>query len=328
MSALTGKRKAAIFMLMLPSDVASQVLKYLSEDDVAPLLAEMMAVGTAPAHEREAVLKEFGRTTVFGGSGGMSYYRELLQGAMGSQRAEDLLAQLMPKQSALFDRMRRARPEQIAAVLKDEHPQAAALALSYLPSDVAGKALQHMPADVKADLAHRIARAQPVSPELMRRVEHSLEKKIVVVLPLTTEPTGGVKALVDIIARVDRDSERAILGELEKTDPKLVEEVKALLFVFDDLLMLSDATLQRVLRDVEHKVVATALKGAAEDVRDKIFKNLSQRAQEVVKEEMELMGATRMRDVENARRAIVAVVRALEEAGEITVVRGEEEMVV
>jgi len=328
MSALTGKRKAAIFMLMLPSDVASQVLKYLSEDDVAPLLAEMMAVGTAPAHEREAVLKEFGRTTVFGGSGGMSYYRELLQGAMGSQRAEDLLAQLMPKQSALFDRMRRARPEQIAAVLKDEHPQAAALALSYLPSDVAGKALQHMPADVKADLAHRIARAQPVSPELMRRVEHSLEKKIIVVLPLTAEPTGGVKALVDIISRVDRDSERAILGELEKTDPKLVEEVKALLFVFDDLLMLSDATLQRVLRDVEHKVVATALKGAAEDVRDKIFKNLSQRAQEVVKEEMELMGATRMRDVENARRAIVAVVRALEEAGEITVVRGEEEMVV
>jgi flagellar motor switch protein FliG len=327
-SALTGRRKAAIFMLMLPSDVAAQVLKYLNEDDVAPLLAEMMAVGNAPNAERESVLKEFGRSTVFGGSGGMSYYRELLQGAVGPQRAEDMLAQLMPKQSAMFDRMRRARPEQIAAVLADEHPQAAALALSYLPSDVAGRALQNMPASVKADLAHRIARAQPVSPELLRRVEHSLEKKIVVVMPLTAEPTGGVKALVDIITRVDRDSERAILGELEKRDPSLVDEVKALLFVFDDLLMLSDATLQRVLRDVEHKVVATALKGAQDDVREKMLRNLSQRAQEVVKEEMELMGATRVRDVENARRAIVAVVRALEESGEITVVRGEEELVV
>ena len=328
MTTVTGKRKAAIFMLMLPSDVAAQVLKYLNEDDVAPLLAEMMAAGSAPAGEREAVLKEFGRSTVFGGSGGMSYYRELLQGALGPQRAEDMLAQLMPKQSMVFDRMRRARPEQIAAVLKGEHPQAAALALSYLPSDVAGRALQHMPADVKADLAHRIARAQPVSPELVRRVEHALEKKIVVVMPLTAEPTGGVKALVDIIARVDRESERAILGDLEKRDPKLVEEVKALLFTFDDLLMLSDVTLQRVLRDVEHKAVATALKGAAEDVREKVLRNLSQRAQEAVKEEMDLMGATRMRDVENARRAIVAVVRALEEAGEITIVRGEEELVV
>jgi len=326
-SVTSGKRKAAIFMLTLPSDIASQVLKYVSEDDVAPLLAEMMAVGTAPAQERAAVLKEFGRATISGGSGGMAYYREMLLGAMEPQRAEALLQRLMPRQSTLFDRMRRARPEQIAAVLKGEHPQAAALALSYLPSDVAGKALQLMPADVKADLAHRIARAQPVSPELVRRVEHALEKKIVVVQPLTAEPTGGVKALVDIIARVDRESERAILGELEKTDPKLVEEVKALLFTFDDLLMLSDVTLQRVLRDVEHKAVATALKGAAEDVRDKIFKNLSQRAQEVVKEEMELMGATRMRDVENARRAIVAVVRALEEAGEITIVRDEEELV-
>jgi len=327
-SVSSGKRKAAIFMLMLPSDVASQVLKFLSEDDVAPLLGEMMAVGTAPAHERAAVLKEFSRATVSGGGNGMAYYRELLQGAMEPQRAEALLQRLMPKRSTAFDRMRRARPEQIAAVLKNEHPQAAALALSYLPSDVAGKTLQLMPAEVKADLAHRIARAQPVNPELMRRVEHALEKKIVVMSPAAAQPAGGVMTLVDIIARVDRESERAILGDLEKTDPKLVEEVKALLFTFDDLLMLSDVTLQRVLRDVEHKVVATALKGAAEDVRDKIFKNLSQRAQEVVKEEMELMGATRMRDVENARRAIVALVRALEETGDITIVRGEEELVV
>ena len=328
MNEISGRRKAAIFMLMLPSDVASQVLKYLNEDDVAPLLAEMMAAGDAPGPERQAVLKEFGQSTVFGGSGGMSYYRELLQGAVGPQRADDMLAQLMPKQSAMFDRMRRARPEQIARVLQDEHPQAAALALAYLPSDVAGKALGHMPVALKADLAHRIARTQPVNPELLRRVEHALEKRMVVVMPVTSEPTGGVKALVDIITRVDRDSERAILSELEKRDPGLVEEVKALLFVFDDLLMLSDATLQRVLRDVEHKVVATALKGAQEDVRDKTLQNLSQRAQEIVKEEMELMGATRMRDVENARRAIVAVVRALEESGEITVVRGEEELVV
>jgi len=326
-SVTSGKRKAAILMLMLPSDIASQVLKFLAQDDVVPLLAEMMTIGSAPVQERTAVLKEFIQATISGDGSGISYYRDLLQGAMDPQRAEDLLQRLMPKQNVLFDRMRRARPEQIAAVLQDEHPQAAALALSYLPSDVAGRVLQVMPESVKADLAHRIARAQPVSPELLRRVEHSLEKKIIVMSPAASEPAGGVKALVDIITRVDRESERVILGALEKTDPKLVEEVKALLFTFDDLLMLSDVTLQRVLRDVEHKAVATALKGAAEDVRDKIFRNLSQRAQEVVKEEMELMGATRMRDVENARRSIVSIVRTLEEAGEITVVRGEEELV-
>jgi flagellar motor switch protein FliG len=322
-----GKRKAAIFMLTLPSDVAAQVLKFLGEDDVAPLLTEMMAVGSAPREERKHVLEEFGHATMLGGNGGMAYYRELLQGALGSQRADDMLEQLKPRKNALFDRMRRARPEQIAAVLQDEHPQAAAIVLSYLPSDVAGKALQFMPEPVKADLAQRIARAQPVNPELLSRLDHALEKRIVVMSPVASEATGGVKTLADIITRVDRDSERAILGELEKSDPKLVEEVKALLFSFDDLLTLSDITLQRVLRDVEHKVVATALKGAPEDVREKVLRNLSQRAQEAVKEEMDLMGATRLRDVENARRAIVTVVRALEETGEITIVRGEEEMV-
>ncbi len=275
------------------------------------------------------MLKEFGRSTVFGGSGGMSYYRELLQGAVGPQRAEDMLA------AADAEAERDVRPDAAGAARADRRGAAGRASAgrgagAVLPAAATSpaKALQPCPSEVKADLAHRIARAQPVSPELLRRVEHSLEKKIVVVSPLTSEPTGGVKALVDIITRVDRDSERAILGELEKRDPKLVEEVKALLFVFDDLLMLSDVTIQRVLRDVEHKVVATALKGATDDVRDKILQNLSQRAQEVVKEEMELMGATRVRDVENARRSIVAVVRALEDAGEITVVRDEEEMVV
>jgi len=329
MNDLPGKRKAAIFMLSLPSDVAAQVLKFLGEDEVGPLMSEMMAIGSEAAfQDREKVLQEFGRSTVFGGTGGMTYYRELLTGALGQQRADDLMEELMPKRSMPFDRMRRARPEQIAAVLADEHLQAAAIALAHLRSDVAAKVLQLIPSEHKAELAQRIARTQPVSPELLRRVEHSLEKKLVVVSPQASEPTGGVKALVEIIMRVDRDSERAILGELEKKDPKLVEEVKALLFVFDDLLMLSDVTIQRVLRDVEHKIVATALKGATDDIRDKVMKNLSQRAQEVVKEEMELMGATRVRDVENARRSIVAIVRQLEDAGEITVVREEEEMVV
>jgi len=330
MSGLSGKRKAALFVLSLPSDVAASVLKYLGEDEVGPLMAEMLVAGEAVAAEREVVLQEFGRSTVAGGGVGVSYIKELLEGALGVQRADGLMERLMgPQRTTPFDRLRRARPEQIAAILQDEHPQVAALALSYLRSEQAAKVLQLMPETVKADLAHRIARGQPVAPELVRRVEHSLERKLVVVSPQTSlEPTGGVRALVDIITRVDRDSERAILSELGKRDERLAEEVKALLFVFEDLLMLSDIGLQRVLRDADHKVVATALKGAQEDVRDKVFRNLSQRATEIVKEEIELMGPVRLRDVEDARRAIVGVVRQLEEAGEITVVREEEQLVV
>jgi flagellar motor switch protein FliG len=278
------------------------------------------------------VLEEFGREATGGaGIAGMAFVREVLEKALGGPRARELLDQIAaPERARLFERLRQAPPAQIAALLRDEHPQVAALALAHLRPDQAAAALRAMPDAAKAELARRIARAQPVSPELLRRVEHALERRLLVFAPQAQPegPAGGVRALVDIITRVDRDTERAILGQLEQRDPKLAEEVKALLFVFEDLLILDDLTLQRVLREVEHKTIALALKGASQDVRDKVLRNLSQRAVEVVKEEMDMMGPVRLRDVEEARRSIVGVVRRLEEAGEITIVREEEQVVV
>lgn len=330
MSTLRGRAKAAILMLTLAGDVASQIIRFLGEDEVTALTAEMASVGTVSPQQREAVLDEFGRLALHGAGGaGLAYVRDLLERALGAQRARDMMDRLVePQRATPFERMRRAPADHVAALLQDEHPQVAAIALTHLRSEHAAQVLRYLPDDRKADVARRIAQAQPVNPELMRRVEHALERRLTVVVPTGADgATGGVRTLVDIITRLDRDTERAVLSQIEQSDPGLAEEVKALLFVFDDLLMLGDATLQRVLRDVEHKVIATALKGASDDLREKVWKNLSTRAVEVVKEEMELMGAVRVRDVEDARRTIVGTVRRLEEAGEITVMREEEQLV-
>jgi flagellar motor switch protein FliG len=326
---MRGSAKAAILMLTLSGDVASQIIRFLGEDEVAAITAEMAMIGTVPSQQREAVLDEFTRAALHGaGGGGLGYVRELLERALGAQRARDMMERLAePQRAAPFERMRRAPADQIAALLQDEHPQVAAVALTRLRSDQAAQVLRYLPDDRKADVARRIARAQPVDPELMRRVEHALERRLTVVPAGSDAAAGGVRVLVDIITRVDRETERAVLAQIEQADPALAEEVKGLLFVFEDLMMLGDSALQRVLRDVEHKVVATALKGASDDLREMILKNLSTRAVEIVKEEMDLMGAVRVRDVEDARRIIVGTVRQLEEAGEITVMRGEEQLV-
>jgi flagellar motor switch protein FliG len=329
---LSGRKRAAIFLRALGAEVAAQVLRYLDDEEVASLTAEIAALGVVPPDVVSAVLDEIGRLATGGpGIAGLSYVRELLERAVGGPRARELMERIVqPSRARLFERLRQAPPNQVAALLRDEHPQVAALALAHLRPDQAAAALRALPDQVKADLARRIARTQSVSPELLRRVEHALERRLAVFAPQAQAdgPAGGVRALVDIITRVDRDTERAVIGQIEQTDPKLAEEVKSLLFVFEDLLVLDDITLQRVLREVEHKTIALALKGTSQDVRDKVMRNLSSRVVDVVKEEMDMMGPVRLRDVEEARRSIVAVVRRLEEAGEITVLREEEQVVV
>jgi flagellar motor switch protein FliG len=332
LAGLHGANKAAVLLLSLPPEVSSQIIRFLGEDDVALLGQAMAAVGPVAQEAQETVLDEFARQTASGGAG-YGQVRELLERALGTQRARDLMDRVVqPNRVTPFDRMRQAPAEQVAALLQEEHPQVAAIALTHLRSEQAAQVLQHLPNDRKADVARRIAQSQPVSPEILRRVEHALERRLMVVIPhreVNEGAASGMRTLADIIARTDRETERAVLGSLQEADPALAEEIKGLLFVFDDLMALSDVTLQRVLRDVDHKVLATALKGTTEDLREKIFKNLSTRAQEVVKEEMDLMGPVPVRDVEDARRTVVGSVRPLEDSGEITISReGEEQLVV
>ncbi|MHB8733312.1 MAG: flagellar motor switch protein FliG [bacterium] len=332
LAGLHGPTKAAVLLLSLPTEISSQIIRFLGEDDVALLGQAMAAVGPVPPEAAETVLDEFAAQTS-GGGAGYGQVRELLERALGQQRARDLMDRVVqPNRVTPFDRMRQAPAEQVAALLQEEHPQVAAIALAHLRSEQAAQVLQHLPNDRKADVARRIAQAQPVSPEILRRVEHALERRLMVVVPHRETTDGaatGMRTLADIIARTDRETERAVLGSLQEADPQLAEEIKGLLFVFDDLMAMKDVTLQRVLRDVDQKVLATALKGTTEDLRERIFRNLSSGAQEVVKEEMDLMGPVPVRDVEDARRTVVSAVRQLEEAGEITISReGEEQLVV
>lgn len=217
----------------------------------------------------------------------------------------------------------------MASLLLDEHPQVAAVAIAHLRPDQGAAVLKQMPGEVAADIAQRIARARHVSPELLRRIEHSLERRLLLVAPSSAggRSAAGVKVVADLIARVDRETEKDVLGRLESLDPQLAEEVMGLLFTFEDLATLDEASLQRVLREVDQKVLAVALKGAPQEIREKVFANVSTRVAEVVKEQMEVMGPVRLREVEEARRTIVAAVRALEESGEIVITR-EEELVV
>lgn len=331
MSEFSGWQKAAILLMVTGPEVATQVIRYLGEDEIARITQEMATLGTPPTEAREQVVAEFERLAHGGASAtGMAFVRQLLERALGPQRARELIDRVVePAHAVPFEALRKAPAAQVASLLLDEHPQVAAVALAHLRPEQGAAILKQMPGDVAADLAQRIARARHVSPELMRRIEHSLERRLLLVAPSApgARPAGGVKVVADLIARVDRETEKDVLGRLEALDPQLAEEVKSLLFTFEDLATLDEASLQRVLREVDQKVLATALKGAPQEIREKVFANVSTRVAEVVKEQMEVMGPVRLREVEEARRAIVAAVRALEESGEIVITR-EEEMVV
>jgi flagellar motor switch protein FliG len=224
-----------------------------------------------------------------------------------------------------FEFLKKADPAQVYSFIQDEHPQTIALILSYMPVNSAAQVLTKLPGELRAEVAGRIAQMDQTPPEVIRRVEQVLEKKLSSVLSQEMTQAGGPKALVDLLNRVDRSTERLIIDTLSESNPELAEQVKNLMFVFEDIVQLDDRAIQAVLKEVDMKELATALKGVNADVGQKIFKNMSERAVGMLKEDMEFMGPVRLRVVEEAQQKIVSVIRRLEEAGEITVGRGGEE---
>ncbi|WP_102271461.1 flagellar motor switch protein FliG [Cytobacillus massiliigabonensis] len=323
---LTGKQKAAILLISLGPEVASSVYKHLSEEEIEKLTLEISGVRKVDSQAKEEILEEFHNIALaqdYISQGGIGYAKTVLEKALGNEQAAIIINRLTSSlQVRPFDFARKADPAQILNFIQNEHPQTIALILSYLDAAQAGQILSELPQEMQADIARRIAVMDSTSPEIINEVEQILERKLSATVTQDYTQTGGIEAVVDVLNGVDRSTERTILDALEIQDPELAEEIKKRMFVFEDIVTLDNRAIQRVIRDCESEDLMLSLKVSSDEVKDILFKNMSTRMADTFKEEMEFMGPVRLRDVEEAQSRIVAIIRRLEEAGEIVVARG------
>lgn len=323
---LTGRQKVAIVIIALGPKAGAEVFKHLKPEEMDELTLEIAALGPISSELKQKVLNEFYETAVaqnYLTEGGLAYARSVLEQALGSERANEVLERLAAAiQVSPFEFLRRTDASQILNVVSNEHPQTVALILAYLPPDTAGQVVSSLPAELQSEVAMRLALMDRTAPEVIREIENVLERKLSKVINQDFTTAGGVKALVEVLGKVDRSTEKTILESLEEQSPELADEVRRLMFLFEDIVMLDDRSIQQVLREVDGKDLAIALKGQGENVQEKIFKNMSSRAAEIIKEDLEFMGPVRVSQVEEAQQKIVAVIRKLEDAGTIIVARG------
>lgn len=323
---LTGRQKAAILLITLGPEISAQIFKHLQDEEIEQLTLEIANVRKIDSSERELILNEFHQICLaqeYISQGGITYAKEILDRALGSQRAVDILNRLTATlQVRPFDFARKADPAQILNFIQNENPQTIALVLSYLQPDQSSVILSSLPQEIQADVAKRIALMDSTSPEVITQVERILEQKLSATVTQDYTSAGGIESIVQILNGVDRGTERTILDSLEIQDPELAEEIKKRMFVFEDIVNLDNRSIQRIIRDIENADLQLALKVASEEVRESIFRNMSKRMAETFKEEMEYMGPVRLRDVEEAQTRIVSTIRRLEESGEIIIARG------
>ena len=326
---LTGKQKAAIFLVSLGGEISAKVMERLREDEVEKIVFEIARTETVEPELKDAVLQEFQDLMAaqnFITTGGIDYAREVLEKTFGSQKAIEIINRLTSSlQVRPFDFIRRTDPAHLLNFIQQEHPQTIALILAYLEPPKASVILQNLPDEIQSDVARRIATMDRTSPDVLREVERVLEKKLSTLSSEDYTAAGGVDSIVEILNLVDRSSEKAIIESLEEEDPDLAEEIKKKMFVFEDIVMLDDRSIGKVLREVNTDEMAKALKQVDAEVQDKIFRNMSKRAGSMLREEMEFMGPIRVKDVEEAQQKIVSIIRHLEDKGEIVIARSEED---
>ncbi|MGI6152229.1 MAG: flagellar motor switch protein FliG [Christensenellaceae bacterium] len=328
---LMSKEKAAILMVALGKDYSSEIYKHLTEEEIEQLTLSITSLRTFDKETRDEVLAEFYDICVaqkYISEGGIEYAREILIDAMGEDKANEMIGKLSSSlQIRPFDFVRRSDPMQISNFIQNEHPQTIALILSYLEPDKSAQILAELPEDTQAKVVQRIASMSSVSLEYIREAEHILERKLSSIGQEENTAVGGVDAIVDILNSIDRTTEKHIMESIETEDPELAEEIRRKMFVFEDIVKLTDQAIQRMLKEVDNDVLTLALKGAAdnEEISGKIYSNISSRLKEMIEENMEYMGPVRVRDVEEAQQKIVNVIRKLEDEGEIEIARGGEE---
>lgn len=323
---LSGKQKAALLLISLGPEVSAAVYKHLNEEEIERLTLEISSVKRVEPEIKEEIIEEFHTIALaqdYISQGGIGYAKTVLEKALGNDQAQAIINRLTSSlQVRPFDFARRTDPGQIFNFIQNEHPQTIALILSYLEPAQAGTILSSLPQEVQANIAKRIATMESTSPEVISEIESVLERKLSSTVTQDYTETGGVDAVVEVLNGVDRQTEKTILDALEIQDPELAEEIKKRMFVFEDIVTLDNRSIQRVIRDSENADLMLAMKVSSEDVKEIIFKNMSQRMAETFREEMDVMGPVRLRDVEDAQTRIVAVTRRLEDAGEIIIARG------
>lgn len=326
---LNSRQKAAVLLMALGPETSGKVVRHLEEEHLEQLTMELARLEKIGPDQKQTIIDEFYEVAIaqdFIAEGGVDHARKLLESAFGSERAEEMVHRItVAMQVVPFDFLKKADPAQVLTFIQDEHPQTIALILAYMPLNNAASILSKLPSDLRADVASRVAMMDQTPPEVIRRVEQVLEKKVSTVLNQELTQAGGPKALVDLLNRVDRSTERLIIDSLTESDPELAETVKNMMFVFEDIVSLDDRAIQSILREVDTKELATALKGVSPEVQEKVYKNMSERACGMLKEDMEFMGPVRLKVVEEAQQKVVAVIRRLEEAGEVVLSRGGEE---
>ena len=323
---ITGLQKAAILLIALGPERSAGVFKHLKEEEIEELTLEIANTRSVTPQVKEMVINEFYEVCLaqqYIAEGGISYAKELLEKALGIEKAMDVISKLTASlQVKPFEFIRKTDAQQLLNFIQDEHPQTIALILSYLPASQAAILISALTPDKQSDVAKRIAVMDRTSPEVIKEVERVLESKLASLVNQDYTIIGGVDAVVEILNTVDRGTEKHIMETLEVEEPELADEIRKKMFVFEDILLLDDRAIQRVLRDVDNNDLAIACKGSTEEVQNAIFSNMSKRLAEMIKEDMEFMGPVRMKDVEEAQQKIVNIIRKLEDSAEIVISRG------
>ncbi len=329
----SGRKRAAALLIALGPELASTVLRRLSEDEIGRLTWEIVGIGRLSAEEREEIFTTFYESMIgrdFISVGGIEYAQEMLERAVGKARADEIVTGLsVHTGNKPFQFLQQVEPRDLVNFIQNEHPQVIALLLAYLPTDTASLVLQELPEEVQAEVSVRLAMLERTTPEVLHDIEAAIRLRVGSVFAprhhQEMNGAGGLDAVVELLRKVDLQTEKTILEGLEKTAPETAAEIKKRMFVFDNITLLDDRSVQRVLREIDGKDLSLALKGASEEVRAHIARNMSERASKMLEEDMGALGPVRLRHVEEAQGRIVATIRRLEEAEEIFVMRGGEE---
>ncbi len=323
---ITGLQKAAILLISLGPEKSAMIFKHLKEEEIEELTLEIANTRSVTPQIKESIINEFYEVCLaqqYIAEGGIGYAKELLEKALGADKAVEVLNRLTASiQVKPFEFVRKTDASQLLSFIQDEHPQTIALILSYLGPSQSAMIVSALSPEQQVEVAKRIATMDRTSPDVIKEVEKILESKLANLVNQDYTIIGGVDHVVEILNTVDRGTEKHIMETLEIEDPELADEIRKKMFVFEDILLLDDRAIQRVLRDVDNNDLAVALKGSNEEVQNAIFNNMSKRLAVMIKEDMEFMGPVRMKDVEEAQQKIVNTIRKLEDSGEIVISRG------
>ena len=321
---LTGKQKAAIISLVFGEELTAEIFKRLSEEEVSEISKEISLLGAVPSDVTDMVVEEFYNMSLakeYLTMGGIEYAKKVLIKSLGPEEARKIIDRLVKllEKSAGFSSLEKVNPQQLSKFIQNEHPQTIALILAHLSASQAAELISSLPEDMRAEIAIRMANLEEISPEIVKKISSVIDQKLEALGSYNLEEYGGVKAVAELFNRMDRRASRNVIEQIETRDPELAASIRDLMFVFEDILLIDDQGIMEILKRVDKKSLAVALKGSNDELKTKFFKNMSQRAVEMLKEEMEYLGPVRVRDVEKSQHEIVEIVRQLEEEGVIVI---------